>query len=145
MRQISPLAFRSHQVDQLQQTDLPHLEETIRNAGVRASLWNDDAKSSERGVAGRVEQGKVTNWQLLKAVWAGRGLVVTISKLRYLLLRYVLTEIALLLETLRVAISYFQIGAMHEIIEWFKQRDEDRAYAHLMCWALLFGQAGEGM
>lgn len=77
--QISPLAFRSYQVDQLRQSDLPHLEETLRNSGVRASVWADD-EPLEIDEAGKPAQKQVTSMTVIKAVWYGRGSIVLICE-----------------------------------------------------------------
>ena len=70
--------------DTLVLDDLPHLAEEIRKTGYR------DALSEEKGTIHLDEDvdgppsppvlKKVTSWQLVKAVWKGRGYVIFTSK-----------------------------------------------------------------
>ena len=69
------------QVVQLARTDLPHLEQYVRQSGFSYMLWNVDAKEGEIKLDdGPVEKkappAKWTEWTLLKATWSGRGKVV---------------------------------------------------------------------
>lgn len=77
--QISPLAFRSYHVDQLRQSDLPHLEEKLRNSGVRASVWAEN-EPIEIDEAGKPVQKQVTSMTVIKAVWYDRGSIVLICE-----------------------------------------------------------------
>jgi hypothetical protein len=77
--QISPLAFRSYQVDRLRQSDLPHLEDKLRNSGVRASVWAE-GEPLELDETGKPVQKQVTSMTVIKAVWYGRGSIVLICE-----------------------------------------------------------------
>ncbi|WVR06775.1 hypothetical protein IAU60_003810 [Kwoniella sp. DSM 27419] len=118
----SSLAFRSMRVPALKQSDLPHMEEQTRNSGVRESVVADDHDRARRPTP-------VTQWQLVKALWSGKGAIVLVS---------------LTLEIFKTGIGFIQLAAMREIIESFKQPPgSDKSYARLMCWGLLFGQSVE--
>ncbi|ODO08357.1 ATP-dependent bile acid transporter [Cryptococcus wingfieldii CBS 7118] len=122
---MAPLAIRSAYVDSLQQSDLPLLDDRTRNSGIDSSIFSADniRKSS-------IPASKVGSWQLVKTLWAGRGLTVMVS---------------FILETTRNIISFVQIAAMHEIILSFNEPSgSDKSYAYLMCWGLFFGQTVNG-
>ena len=65
--------------------DLPHLAEEVRKTGYRSAisaqegtiqLGDDDVPDSPP------KQEKITSWQLVRAVWEGRGYVICTSTFR---------------------------------------------------------------
>ena len=67
----------------LLQSDLPHIEEGIRKAGARRSLWADEKESSDIVVDKSERNGKgkpVTSWIIVKALWRDRQWAIFISK-----------------------------------------------------------------
>ncbi|ORX40310.1 hypothetical protein BD324DRAFT_607321 [Kockovaella imperatae] len=130
---IWPLAKRSMQVVQLSRTDLPHLEQYVRQSGFSYMMWNVDSKEGQvklgDGPVKKAPPPKWTEWTLLKATWSGRGSVIFSS---------------LILDGIRTAFSYVQIASMHEIINTFQEpAGSDKSYARLMCWGLFLGQTIE--
>ncbi|WWC94460.1 hypothetical protein V866_001306 [Kwoniella sp. B9012] len=121
---IGNLAYTSMKVESLVQDDLPLLEEKTRNSGITENVFSTDDKTKAH-----LNTHKVTGWDLVKSMWRGKGTAVFITAA---------------LEIFRNLVSFVQIAAMHEIIQSFKDpKESDKSYAHLMCWALLVGQAFE--
>jgi hypothetical protein len=63
--------------------DLPHLAEEVRRTGYRSAMSEKEGtiKLDEEEVpASPPKQEKITSWQLVKAVWEGRGFVVFTSE-----------------------------------------------------------------
>ncbi|ODN97956.1 hypothetical protein I350_07593 [Cryptococcus amylolentus CBS 6273] len=118
---MAPLAIRSAYVDSLQQPDFPLLDDRTRNSGIDSAIFSVDNIRKPS-----IPASKIGSWQLVKTLWAGRGLTVMVS---------------FILETTRNIISFVQIAAMHEIIQSFNEPSgSDKSYTYLMCWGLFFGQ-----
>ncbi|BEI85636.1 hypothetical protein CcaverHIS002_0510370 [Cutaneotrichosporon cavernicola] len=108
------LAKKSLEVEALQQSDLPVLEDWVRRGGTEHL-----AALEPQGM----DLQATTAIGLMKALWAGRGKVIFIT---------------FVLETANVFINYIQITATYEFIEDFG--NPDPAYLYLMCWGMLVGQ-----
>lgn len=78
---MSRLAFRSVKVEQLLPTDLPHMEDYIRQSGAEEDLRTDKAKEGGINLSTGPEQ--ITKWMLVKSLWRGRGMTVFISELSF--------------------------------------------------------------
>ncbi|KLT42676.1 P-loop containing nucleoside triphosphate hydrolase protein [Cutaneotrichosporon oleaginosum] len=108
------LAKKSLEVEALQQSDLPVLEEWVRKGGtehlVHLTPQGDNLEPA-------------TTMGLVKTLWAGRGWTIFIT---------------FALETLNVFVNYIQITAIHEVVAHFES--DDPAYSYLMCWGMLVGQ-----
>ena len=85
--QVWPLVKRSTVADQLARSDLPYLEQYVRQAGFTQMNWDAEKEGEVRlddspdGLDStrrkRVAPLKTyTHWALLKATWSGRGKVV---------------------------------------------------------------------
>lgn len=82
--QVARILKRSMTAETLVLDDLPHLAEEVRKTGYRDALSekqgtiqldeNDETSTSPP------TQKLVTSWQLVKAVWQGRGYVVLTSR-----------------------------------------------------------------
>jgi hypothetical protein len=87
-----PLVKRSTQKDQLDRSDLPFLEQYVRQAGFKQMHWETDEEGQVKlddspdglGSAKRLVNAPktYTNWSLLKATWSGRGKVVLSCELK---------------------------------------------------------------
>jgi hypothetical protein len=130
-------------VPRLLQADIPHLEEFIRRAGDGHGTFA--MTDHQSGI-----KSKVTNWELVRAVWKGRGTTVFISQSYRLLgiqrcLQMLMPLLlALLIETMVTCVSYLQAISVHEIIDSFEDpKKSDMSYRYLMCWGLFAGQTLE--
>ncbi|WVO18186.1 hypothetical protein L204_105890 [Cryptococcus depauperatus] len=124
---MTPLARLSINVDSLSQSDLPVMEEHIRNSSIREYAFSDSPKNSELDPCHEV----VTNWMLVKSLWAGKGTIIVLT---------------FFLEVIRNFVSFLQIAALHEVLQSFNQPyGSDKSYAYLMCWGMFAGQAVEAL
>ncbi|ORX34322.1 hypothetical protein BD324DRAFT_637552 [Kockovaella imperatae] len=124
---VWPLVTRSWRADQLRPTDLPHLEQTMRQSGLREML--EDTVT-----------GTWTERTLLYAAWKGKISIIISCEL----VRLAELTLALLLDALRTVASFVQIYSMHEIIDSFQNSAEhDRKYKQLMCVGLFLGSTAE--
>ena len=71
-----PLAKTSILKPRLLLSDLPHVEEFIRNPGSGTLVGIESGRITLAD-----ENVKVTRWQLIKAVWGGQGMTIFISEL----------------------------------------------------------------
>ncbi|ORX35588.1 hypothetical protein BD324DRAFT_682363 [Kockovaella imperatae] len=119
-----PLAKTSITKSRLLMSDLPQIEQRIRNDGAERIISRAPGR-----IALPTGDDKITRWQLIKLVWGGRGLTVTIT---------------LLFESLVVVLGFLQAVSLYEIINSMDDPTrKTKAYPYLMCWALFLSQTSE--
>lgn len=77
--QMAKVLRRSMKKEQLQSSDLPHLEQYNRRNGAEQDLRSSVTR--KQGIELPTAEGKITKWLLVKNLWQGRGMTIFISAL----------------------------------------------------------------